>query len=417
MTLGRGCPEKKVTRAPRFLILLGASAQIHVNFVGEIFLSEILLFAIWVFGNKHLRIESESTFQNPKLATFQKLLVFALVSQLITDVLRSANFLDTIKGSSLILFTLFNLITVSKLNNRYYGVVEHLLLGYALSYFVSAFLQPNEYYSSYPWKFGFAYGATLLLFIILQKYIVDKKVLTAFIIFIFASVNLALDTRSLGFIIFIAAVIHFAGQSAKKSKATALVVLVIALILSASVYTSYISKVSDGSLGLAAQEKYLSQSQNTKNIFFGGRTDVLVGLTQVVKNPIIGMGSYAKISESNRQEIIEEIVGINPNLYTLQSNYREGKLIPIHSILFQFWVWYGILGALPWIWCLFIIAGTLKKDFLSGKGITLLNSYLITLTTWDLLFSPFGADRRFAVPLFLIAILTNRPEVKKVFNS
>jgi len=417
MTAGRTYLDTENARAPKFLILLGALAQIHVEFAGEIFLSELFLFTIWVFGKKHLRFEPRPYVHDPKVVIFQKLLVYALISQLITDVIRSANFLDIAKGSSLILFTIFNLNLVSKLTNRYDGVVDHLLLGYALSYFFAAFLQPNAYFKNYPWKFGFAYGTTLLLFILLQKYTVERKLFTAFIVLMFTVVNLALDTRSLGVIIFIAGAIHFVNQVKKKSKTTAIIILVISFILSPTLYTLYTSKVSDGSFGLTVQEKYFDQSQNTKNLFFGGRTDVFVGLSQVEKSPVIGQGSYAKITENNRQEILTEIVRINPNQYFLLGSYQEGDLIPIHSILFQFWVWYGILGALPWIWYLLTIAWTMKRDIDSVRGVTLLNSYLITLSIWDLLFSPFGADRRFAVPLFLIAILHRRSEAREVFTS
>lgn len=395
-------------RSPRYLILLGALAQIHIDFIGQIFISELILFLIWTFGKNHLKSKSRPTETNPEIAFFQKLLFCAFLTQLTTDLFSRTNILDIVKGSSLILFTLFNLTLISRLVSQYTGVVEKLLLGYSLSYFVAAFFQPNAYFKNYPWKFGFAYGATLLMLILIQKYIIKSKIFTVLIVITYAVVNLALDTRSLGMVIVIALVIYLTHDSIKKSKIITFTLLLILLILAPTFYSLYISKVSHGSFGIKVQEKYLNQSQNTKNIFFGGRTNVFVGLSQVVKNPIVGQGSYAKITDRNRQEILTEIVGINPNLYSLLFSFQEGDLIPIHSVLLQFWVWYGILGAIPWLWYLYKIALTLMKNFRSRMGITLLNSYLITLTTWDLLFSPFGADRRFTLPLFLITILNSR---------
>ena len=192
----------------------------------------------------------------------------------------------------------------------------------------------------------------------------------------------------------------------------AIVILIISFILAPSLYTLYVSEASKGTFGLIAQQKYFNQSYNTENIFYGGRTDVFVGLSQIKKNPIAGQGSYAKISSSNRQEILTEITRINPNLYPLLSTYQEGKLIPIHSVLFQFWVWYGIIGALPWLWYLYTVTWTLRRNMKTGTGIGLVNSYVLTLVVWDILFSPFGGDRRLTLPLILIALIKGSSDAK-----
>lgn len=412
MSAGYPNPEIEVKRAPNLLIILGALAQIHVNFVGEIFLAELFLYTIWIFRKKHLRFEKKLFVNNSKLAIFQKLLMFALAAQLITDVLRGVNYLDIARGSSLILFTILNLRVIFGLSMHYAAVGEVILLGYAFSFFVGAIIQPNEYFKSYPWKFGFAYGTTLLFFILLQRYFIRNKIVAAFFILAYVGINFALDTRSLGLVILIAGVIYFLNQYFKKSKINTVIVLITTLILTPTLYTMYVSGAAKGSFGTAVQQKYLMQSQNTKNLFYGGRTDVFVGFSQVKKSPLVGQGSYAKISASNRQEILTEIVGTNPNLYPLLFSYKEGNLIPIHSILFQFWVWYGIVGALAWLWYLFSLAWILRRDLKTSEGVSLVNCYLITLTVWDIFFSPFGGDRRFAIPLFLIVILNSRPEAK-----
>lgn len=412
MTAGHFSREIEAKRSQFLFILLGALAQIHVNFVGEIFLAELLLYSIWVLRKKQLKFNASLFVKNSQLVIFQKLLIGAFAVQLITDLIRGTSFLDMAKGSSLILFTLFNLIVISKLTTHYSGVVQNILIGYGLSYFVGAIIQPNAYFQSYPWKFGFAYGTTLLLFILLQNYFVRNHFATAFIILIFAVINLALDTRSLALVIFIAGGIYFLNQFLKNSKVIAIAILIVSFIVAPSLYTLYVSEASKGTFGLIVQQKYLNQSYNTQNIFYGGRTDVFVGLSQIKKNPIAGQGSYAKISSSNRQEILTEITRINPNLYPLLFTYQEGKLIPIHSVLFQFWVWYGIIGALPWLWYLYMVTWTLKRNMNSGTGISLVNSYLLTLVVWDILFSPFGGDRRFTVPLILIALIQGSSDTK-----
>jgi hypothetical protein len=405
-------PEMESIRAPRSLIILGALGQIHVEIVGQIFLFELFLYAIWIFRIKYFRFETGLSVKNSMIRIFRKLLICVLVAQLITDMLRGTNFTEMAKGSSLILFTIFNLTLIYKLTRSYVGVVDNLILGFALSYFVGALIQPNQYFKSYPWKFGFAYGVALLLFILLQKHFIHSKIVLVSFLLIFVVINLALDARSLALIILVATGIYLLSQIFKKSKVNAVVALVVTLMFSPSIYTFYASEAAKGTFGFQIRQKYLDQTQYTNNLFYGGRTDVLVGLSQIKENPIVGQGSYASISPKNREQIFTEIVRLNPNLYPLLILYKEGSLIPIHSILFQFWIWYGIVGALPWLWCLYAIVRRLWRDFKTIRGVSLINCYLVSLMVWDILFSPYGADRRFSVPLFLIAVLVGKSEAK-----
>jgi hypothetical protein len=408
MTAGRVNPEKEVTRAPKFLILIGALAQIHINFVGEIFLSEIVLYTIWILRKKELATAKRLSIGNFQIGTFEKILMLALASQLFTDIICGASNLDIAKGSCLILFTLFNLKILWSLGMRYPGAENRIILGYAFSFFIGSLIQPNDFFKSYPWKFGFAYGTTLLIFILLQNFFTGRKYSIFFLLLAYMGINFALDTRSLGLIIFIAGVIYLLGSYFWKSKFKAVVILLSILLFVPILYNLYVSEAQNGALGVAIQQKYITQTRNTNNLLYGGRTDFFIALSQVRKSPILGQGSYAKISATNRSEIVADLVATNPNIYPLLYTYREGNMIPIHSILLQFWVWYGLLGSLPWIWYLYTMVRVLKRDLQSAEGVSLVKSYLIALTMWDIFFSPFGSDRRFALPLFMIVMLRSR---------
>ena len=417
MTAGRAYPDKEGTRAPKFLILIGALAQFHIDFVGQIFLSELFLYTIWVLRKKELALGKSVFTGNFKIATFEKFVMLALVSQLFTDIFRGVSYLDMAKGSSLILFTMFNLKIIWSLGIRYPGAADRILLGYAFSFFIGSLIQPNDYFKDYPWKFGFAYGTTLIFFILLQNFLSGRKYISFILVLIYMGINFALDTRSLGLIILFAGVIYILGEYFWKSKFKTLAIFMSVLFFVPTLYNLYVSEARNGAFGITVQQKYILQSQNTNNLLYGGRTDVFIGLSQVRKSPILGQGSYAKISESNRPEIIAELVATNPNLYPLLSTYREGDMIPIHSILLQFWVWYGLLGAFPWLWFLYTMVRVLKRDLKSTQGISLVTSYLIALTTWDIFFSPFGSDRRFALPVFLIFMLRSRNVKEREISS
>ena len=120
MTVRQTDPEMESIRAPRSLIILGSLAQVHIQFVGQIFLCELFLYAIWVFRTKHCRLETGLSEKNSKIDILQKLLMCMLAAQLITDILRGINFIEMAKGSSLILFTIFNL--------KLYDVLSMLVL-------------------------------------------------------------------------------------------------------------------------------------------------------------------------------------------------------------------------------------------------------------------------------------------------
>lgn len=59
-----------------------------------------------------------------------------------------------------------------------------------------------------------------------------------------------------------------------------------------------------------------------------------------------------------------------------------------------------------------MVTWTLKRNMNLGPGIGLVNSYLLTLVVWDILFSPFGGDRRFTIPLILIALIKGSSDAK-----
>lgn len=402
-------------RAPNLVLILGALAQLHVDFVGQVFLSELLLYAFWATKKNRQWYEKELFKNSPNFSIFQKFLVLALASQVLTDILRGSYYVEVAKGTALILFTIFNLRIIYVLSINYWGVVDKMLLGYGLSFFVGALLQPNQFFMSYPWKFGFAYGSTLLFLIFLKKYLYQYKIFTLLLIIFFAGVNLALDTRSLGLIIFAAGIINLTSQVFRRSRFNAVLSLILILLIVPYLYAIYVSDVRKGAFGLKAQQKYLFQQENTNNLLYGGRTDFFVGLSQVKKSPFFGKGSYAKITSSNRQEIFLEITKRNPNYRSLGFIFYEGRMIPTHSILIQFWVWYGILGALPWAWFLYLIARTICKHLEKSREIDIVSSYLMALSAWDIFFSPFGSDRRFSIPLFLIAIL--RTECRQADES
>jgi len=85
-------------------------------------------------------------------------------------------------------------------------------------------------------------------------------------------------------------------------------------------------------------------------------------------------------------------------------------LIPTHSHLFGAWVEAGVLGAVFWLWTLALVASVLPRLHRLADGRVALVAFLGVSFLWDIVFSPFGAERRLVVPFYLVVFLLARRE-------
>ena len=82
---------------------------------------------------------------------------------------------------------------------------------------------------------------------------------------------------------------------------------------------------------------------------------------------------------------------------------RNG-FIPTHSYLFGAWVDAGILGAVFWAWIFVLAARVLMRVYPETAQLLPVVAFLSFLLLWDILFSPYGTESRYAVPYSIVLI-------------
>jgi hypothetical protein len=161
-------------------------------------------------------------------------------------------------------------------------------------------------------------------------------------------------------------------------------------------FLGYRKAAATGLLGERAQEKYEMQANLFDSANFSilsGRNEILFVWPKVLASPLIGYGSWAK--DWNYVYDRAEELGLNAEDITRDMAINEPGLIPAHSHIFGAWLEAGIFGAIFWavvFWrtVRLIVLGWTK---VAGR-ITPVMTFALVGFAWDLLFSPYGAERR-----------------------
>lgn len=169
----------------------------------------------------------------------------------------------------------------------------------------------------------------------------------------------------------------------------------------------------EGLLGYEAQRKYLKQTRmgdSALKILMAGRMEFFCGVMACLDHPILGFGPKGEdtggyveryLREYGAQEDYEHYVA------DVQWRKSRGELsymaIPAHSYIGMFWISYGIVGLLLWLYVLGMFFMYLRKY---ASAIPQWYGYVVlglTAESWHIFFSPFAS--RFQLPLLICCIL------------
>ena len=114
-----------------------------------------------------------------------------------------------------------------------------------------------------------------------------------------------------------------------------------------------------------------------------------------------GHGSYADMNPELKMKILYFLdrLGIQYDLVSLNRIY--GDRIPVHSMLLQWWLWFGVIG----------MFFPLRLGILYIKSLRIPNRqpvfyYLALSGIWNVLFSPYGENYRVLIPLTIVALVS-----------
>lgn len=167
---------------------------------------------------------------------------------------------------------------------------------------------------------------------------------------------------------------------------------------------------SNGNLGEVAYEKYMMQKYSQLGLA-SGRGDFILGVEFVIRNPIVGYGSYAKDKEGLRSELCEKY-GIE---YSERLAALNGFIVPAHSVLIGQWNWHGILAGIFWLYYLLYMYKSVRGGIimfdskLMGLGV-----FVSMMILWEILFSPMAARSPYVFYMVYLILLRNKYQQYKL---
>jgi hypothetical protein len=372
---------------------------------GQLFLSEVVLLLALPFLLDDARLRGVSRVSRSALV----LALLWLFGLIVTDLYRGSPFADYSRGWAKVAFLLINFAALSLLIDGRWRRVTLFAAGLALGEVLQFYFDPSTYAVGDPWKFGLGPPVTLMgALLASHPAIYRKPVLATGIFVVLGVVNLKLGFRSLGGVCFLSGfLVLLAARSAHlmridRRALRTFTALGACVLVGFIVVEAYGYAAGHGLLGRQAQQKYDLQ-QSSLGIL-SGRPEIVVAARAIRDSPIIGHGSWAK--DPKYVAALQE--ELHRSGYGLSTVPKSQDLIPTHSHLFGAWVEAGILGALFWFWALALATSVLPRLHRLADGRVALVAFLAVSFLWDVLFSPFGAERRLVTPFYLIAFLLAR---------
>lgn len=391
----------KKNKVTVFVIMLASAYWVRI--LGQLYLVEIILLAYSTLSL--FKKSSFSYLSDKRMSRYFLYLFLAFLGQVISDVIRETNTISAAKGSALILCTMINLHGLILLTRKDIYILHIAVAGWATGIIIGFFLQPSEYANQFPWKFGLGYPVSVLIAIYLSKSQKSSLEIVSLTVALVA-VDLFFNSRSLAAITFISTSLALRGKSKNKNrvklKSKPLKSIVTLILLVMFFYSIYATLASRGNLGFEVQKKYLVQSSSSLGILISGRTEVVSEYYAIRESPIIGYGSYAPLTSKIREKVVNTLLknGIDPSIRELR--YGVDYRIPVHSGIFEFWLWFGILGV-PFF--LYLLINCFRV--ILTHQISPLLAFLTIQGFWDILFSPYAADRRIQIPLTILLVHYN----------
>lgn len=188
-------------------------------------------------------------------------------------------------------------------------------------------------------------------------------------------------------------------------------VMLAAIIVAPILNKFYVYTASHGYLGQDAEKKYQAQTKrgtDMLSVLIAGRTAFFAGLVAAFDKPIIGHGPWALDYKGYWREFLSKY-GERDDMMWVEGMERTGRytLIPSHSILLGFWIWYGIPGLILACYMVFLYFDVLKNRLSTIPALYGYFAFILPGCLWHWLFSPFGGRVNAAVVLVLCLIARN----------
>lgn len=394
--------------ADGFCLLVPAIVAFDVNIIGRLLAAEIVLLGlfpfIFVLYGRRLRNRGALTVIALCLAWFG--------SQVLTDLIRNTPLQDLARGWAKIIFTTINFCSLYIVIDNRPHRMRLFALGAALGALITYVVNPSLTMVHEPWKFGLGQALLFLVAVLVWGPATRGKSLLPPIaigmvgVFVLAEGARSLTGACLLSSAYLFLQIFFARQRARGVKFSILRTVFLFLVagtVAMGIMRVYSEAAQQGLLGRSAREKYETQASGKFGLLLGGRAEIFVSSQAILDSPLIGHGSWAK-----DRKYTDLLLQLRSFGYDVDETRDLDGLIPTHSHLFGAWVESGIVGTLFWFWAIALCVRVLSGLFLLREPMSALIVSITSIFLWDILFSPFGLDRRLLAPFFIIVLLYAR---------
>lgn len=402
-----------------FVFFIGFFSLIQVQILGTFGISEFIAILLFPF------IKPFSQITDYRIKNLLKFLFLGILGIIISDIYNETSIENSIKGVFFLIIFFIEIPVVYWLLKEDYKRIFYFILGGALSSIVSYFFFPSIAFQSMQEMTGvdldelmsvwFVYSIQpICLFFASLLYFKNFKKISMLLIISFAFYALFGGSRNIFLVWSLVAILMFLinkrnkKQLSSKRKLSPIIILLL-LISIMGTKIIYENLAENGSLGVAAQTKYLYQKKDSGDLgLLSGRIDFILALKAIYENPFFGYGSYASDKTNISLRGYKEF-GIDSSNILNNNDIR----VPSHSHILGAYVNGGILGIFFWMYALNLIIKFLKRHLYYSPEMIGLFLLLIFSWIWDFLFSPF-ANRLHETFLLVSIVLVSIASEKKI---
>ena len=193
-------------------------------------------------------------------------------------------------------------------------------------------------------------------------------------------------------------------------------ILCIAMLGVSIAHGGYRFAATHGYLGEESREKYERQTKGEGGVLkllMGGRGEFFIGFLEALNKPWVGHGPWALDNGEATMYFLEKYgdaedfqEAIESMRYRARNGISSLGYIPAHSHIASFFLWFGVIGLVYWLYVMYAMFRYFKKEMTAAPhwfGVVALSapSFL-----WALFFSGFGY-RIITMPYVVLLFMTH----------
>lgn len=255
-----------------------------------------------------------------------------------------------------------------------------------------------------PWKFSFAVPVALVILGVAS--VTNRRGIEIVVFIGLGTMSLVSDSRSMTafFALAIPVVVWqlIGAEKRRESRPWQAIIWLSALAFGA--YNLFQSLLLDGVLGQAAQQRTALQVERSGSLILGGRPEAGAAAALVAARPVgYGSGTQPSSTDIWTAKSGMSALGYDPdNGYV--DEYMFGYKYEVHSVLGDFWIRFGPLGAALTLLLVGVAIYAVARA-VSARECPGVVVYLLLLGTWNVFFSPALPSMRTLALLFALAAI------------